>query len=126
MMMGIKRALFGSAYWVGGSYVALVIALLGVTVASGLDITERYSAYSTASNLLSQLKHGRSIETNQSNETWPSGSPFLAGNTITVAQAELLERVTTAITDHGGNVVSSEIEQMSSSAHGYLKTIAPR
>ena len=40
----------------------------------------------------------------------PTGSPFLEGQTVTVAGAALLQRVATAVTQFGGNVLSSQVE----------------
>jgi general secretion pathway protein M len=40
----------------------------------------------------------------------PAGSPFLEGQTLTVAGAALLQRITGAITKTGGNVQSSQVE----------------
>ena len=40
----------------------------------------------------------------------PAGSPFLGGETITVAGAALLQRVASAITRFGGTVQSSQVD----------------
>jgi general secretion pathway protein M len=39
-----------------------------------------------------------------------SGSPFLEGQTVTLAEAALQQRVVSAVTAAGGNVLSSQIE----------------
>ena len=40
----------------------------------------------------------------------PTGSPFLEGETITVAGAALLQRIASAVTRAGGNIQSSQVE----------------
>ena len=40
----------------------------------------------------------------------PTGSPFLEGQTLTVAGAALLQRVADAVTKVGGNVLSSQVD----------------
>ena len=55
----------------------------------------------------------------------PPGSPFLEGQTVTVASAALLQRMTSIITNAGGTVVSSEmVQQGAQSKDGYVTAIA--
>ena len=55
----------------------------------------------------------------------PAGSPFLEGQTATVASAMLMQRVTGSISAAGGNVISSETEQGGAqSKDGYLRVVA--
>jgi general secretion pathway protein M len=55
----------------------------------------------------------------------PIGSPFLEGQTITVAGAALLQRVTAAVTKVGGNVLSSQVELQGSEAKdGFVSLVA--
>ncbi|MGH9806535.1 MAG: type II secretion system protein GspM, partial [Terriglobia bacterium] len=54
----------------------------------------------------------------------PAGSPFLGGETITVAGATLLQRVATAITRYGGTVQSSQVDlQGPQSKDGFVTLI---
>ena len=53
------------------------------------------------------------------------GSPFLEGQTVTVAGAALLQRVADAVTRFGGNVLSSQVELQGTQAKdGYISLIA--
>ena len=55
----------------------------------------------------------------------PSGSPFLEGTTVTVAGAALLQRVATAVTKAGGNVLSSQLDVQGAHAKaGFVSMVA--
>jgi general secretion pathway protein M len=59
----------------------------------------------------------------------PAGSPFLQGETVTVAGAALLQRVTSAVRKLGGKVLSSQVDLQGSepggqSKAGFLSVIA--
>ena len=57
--------------------------------------------------------------------TVPSGSPYLEGATVTVAGANLLQRVAGAVVKLGGNVLSSQLDvQGAPSRSGLLSMIA--
>jgi general secretion pathway protein M len=57
--------------------------------------------------------------------TRPPGSPFLQGQTVTVASAALLQRITGVITNAGGTVVSTEMQQQGArTKDGYVTAIA--
>ncbi|BAM87605.1 putative general secretion pathway protein M [Bradyrhizobium oligotrophicum S58] len=54
-----------------------------------------------------------------------AGSAFLEGATVTVAGAALLQRVGSAVTDHGGSVSSSQLDLQGPRAKdGYINVIA--
>ena len=58
-------------------------------------------------------------------EAIPAGSPFLEGQTVTIAGAALLQRVAGAVTKVGGNVLSSQVELQGMQAKdGYVNLIA--
>ena len=55
----------------------------------------------------------------------PTGSPFLEGDTVTVAGAALLQRVAGAVTRVGGNVLSSQVDVKGpQSTDGFVSLIA--
>lgn len=109
-------------------YIAFVLALLLITVFVLMDIAERYSALNSSTELLARLERRVSVasyEPNWSGESTPPGSPFLEGQTVTVASATLLDRITSAIGRVGGNVVSTEVDtQGAQSKDGFVKVIA--
>jgi general secretion pathway protein M len=55
----------------------------------------------------------------------PAGSPFVEGQTVTVAGAALLQSVAGTVTRFGGNVLSSQVELQGPQAkEGFLSLIA--
>ena len=72
----------------------------------------RRQSVAAASDLLAQLegrKPGAGATAGRGG-TRPTGSPFLEGQTLTVAGAALLQRVADAVTKVGGNVLSSQVD----------------
>ena len=87
---------------------AFVVFLL-IAWSSLADLYGRYTGYAAASELLDQIE-GRKPTPAGARATAaavPTGSPFLEGPTVTVAGAGLQQRVTSAVTKVGGNVLSS-------------------
>lgn len=117
-----------SANFSGLMYVAAVVALCVAIVLTLTDITQEYRARNASLEALSRLVEqnhlGSAVGTGTA-QSWPSGSPFLDGKTVTVASASLLQRVTSIITNVGGTVVSSEIERQGErSKDGQITAIA--
>ena len=75
------------------------------------DLIDRQQAAAQAEELLAQLERGRqsAAAPHEAGEA-PQGSPFLEGQTVTVAGAALLQRVAAAVTRVGGNVLSSQVD----------------
>lgn len=109
-------------------YGALLIALSITIIFAALSVTQRYRVNHELGEVLARYQHhGSSSPTTDQRAVndEPQGSPFLQGSTVTVASAALLQRVTSAITNAGGNVVSSEVEpQDSHSADGFVRITA--
>lgn len=103
-----------------------VIVLLCLTSAVLLwDTVQRYQVSNTALETLARFKNLRPSNLASNTENWPPGSPFLEGTTVTLASAALLQRVTTAIAQAGGNVISSEVEpQAQRPKDDYVKATA--
>jgi general secretion pathway protein M len=91
-------------------YLALVIAALLTVVFAVSDISDRYRAREASTALLAQLEHQASLRPSGANSSAPAGSPFLQGQTTTIATASLLQRVTDAIVHVKGSVTSSQVE----------------
>jgi general secretion pathway protein M len=91
-------------------YVVAVLALGAVTWAALADIYDRQMALAAASDMLDRIEGRRPAPGGSAPTGTPEGSPFLEGQTITVAGAALLQRVTAAVTKVGGNVLSSQVE----------------
>ncbi len=108
-------------------YLALVGVLLTVVWLAVSDISERYQAVDAAADVLAQLEGRRVARPGEvtAQGTAPVGSPFLEGQTVTVAGAALLQRVADAITRSGGNVLSSQVElDGTQSKNGFVSLIA--
>jgi general secretion pathway protein M len=111
------------AVYGGVVFMLLFVAWIGLD-----DISERRAAVAGATEMLARLE-GRSPPTFADADTQsgpaPTGSPFLEGQTVTVAGAALLQRVASAVTRLGGNVLSSQVELEGSEAkNGYIGLIA--
>jgi general secretion pathway protein M len=93
-------------------YVGAVVAMTFTTWAAVADIQQRRAAIAEAKSLLGQIE-GRRIAGGDPEAPAgpiPTGSPFLEGQTVTVAGAAILQRVASAVRRYGGNVLSSQVE----------------
>jgi len=98
-------------------------------VAAGLsslgDMFDQHGQVAAASNMLEQLDGRRPPAARSGDVTVPSGSPYLEGATVTVAGANLLQRVAGAVVKLGGNVLSTQLDvQGAPSRSGLLSMIA--
>ena len=109
-------------------YVGAVLTLLLTAVLVLIDIADRYRAVDAAAQVLARLERRAPVASSEpdwESAAAPSGSPFLDGDSITVAGAALLERLSGAVARAGGNVASFEVEpERAESKDGYVKIIA--
>ena len=111
-MAGFADRLFVRAPWTAlAGYVVLVLCLAVVSWASLDSLLERYTARDSAQALLDQIE-GRGRPGTRTPVAQPGmpGSPFLEGQTVTVAGAALQQRIGNAVKNVGGNVLSSQID----------------
>jgi len=110
-----------------GAYVMIVIVLLAMVWSGISDILDRRQAIAASADLLAQLE-GRKPNAARAGATEtqvPTGSPFLEGQTLTVAGAALLQRVADAVTKVGGNVLSSQVDVQGVQAKdGFVSVLA--
>jgi len=110
------------------SYALLIAALLFAAWSGIADMMARQQAVSAAEDLLAQLEGRRApslIGPGAPASVTPAGSPFLEGQTVTVAGAALLQRVAEAVTRAGGNVLSTQVELQDTQAKaGFISVIA--
>jgi general secretion pathway protein M len=110
------------------AFLALVGALVTLAMAALADIGERRRSVEASAEMLARLEGrtpGSRRDLSDPAATAPVGSPFLEGQTITVAGAALLQRVAGAVTRVGGSVLSSQIElQGVQSKDGYVSLVA--
>jgi general secretion pathway protein M len=94
-------------------YVALVAVLVFTAWSAVENVIERRQALRAAGDLLAQLEGRRTSATTRSGlpaGPVPEGSPFLEGETLTVAGAALLQRVAMAVGRAGGTIQSSQVD----------------
>ncbi len=103
-------------------YVGCVVALTFTTWAAVADIQERQAAIAAANDLLAQIEGRRNPagDSGAAPGPIPTGSPFLEGQTVTVAGAAILQRVASAVRRYGGNVLSSQVELEGTQSQGGL------
>jgi len=110
----------------GAALYGLLILLCAVVVWVSLaDLLAQRSALASSVDLLDRIesRRGGPDAAIASPGAIPSGSPFLGGETITVAGAELLQRVAGAITRFGGSVQSSQVDLQGPQAKGDFVTL---
>jgi general secretion pathway protein M len=108
-------------------YVALVTVLLAVSYTAVAGILTQRQSIAASSDLLAQLEGRRTLGSAKGAPAapMPTGSPFLEGQTLTVAGAALLQRVADAVTKVGGNVLSSQVDVQGVQAKdGYVSLLA--
>jgi general secretion pathway protein M len=110
------------------AYVAAVVVLVVMAWSGVADILERRQTIAAASDLLAQLEGRKPSPLSKGGATAtqvPTGSPFLEGQTLTVAGAALLQRVADAVAKVGGNVLSSQVDvQGVQSKDGFVSVLA--
>jgi general secretion pathway protein M len=102
--------------------------LLLVTWDALANISDRRASIAAAAEILARLEvrdpRGPASVQSPSGPV-PTGSPFLEGQTVTIAAAALLQRVASSVTRLGGNVQSSQVElEGAQSKNGYVSLIA--
>ncbi len=93
------------------AYAALVVVFAIIAWIAASDVLDQRQAIAQSEELLAQLERGRqSTAARNDGGDAPQGSPFLEGQTVTLAGAALLQRVAAAVTRAGGNVLSSQVD----------------
>jgi general secretion pathway protein M len=106
----IKRALTASPLAAVTLYVVVSCGLLLLAGVSVADVRLRRQQLAQAADLLDHLR-GRKVSTGGAlTAAEHPGSPFLQGPTVTVAGANLLQRVAGAVASVGGSVQSSQVD----------------
>lgn len=107
----VARALASSPLIAVTLYVAIAGALLLTTGLSIAEIVAHRQALAQTSDLLDQFRGRKGGAKNvTASMTEHPGTPFLEGPTVTVAGANLLQRVAAAVANVGGQVQSSQVD----------------
>ena len=109
-------------------YLSAVLVLLVLTFTAISGIFEQRASIAASTDLLAQLEGRRAAASRPGDAppgAIPTGSPFLEGQTLTVAGAALLQRVADAVTKVGGSVLSSQVDVQGVQAKdGYVSVLA--
>jgi general secretion pathway protein M len=126
-MPGFVDRLLARAPWTAlVGYIALVACLALVSWTALDSLRERFAARDSAQALLDELE-GRTRPGARTPVAQPGmpGSPFLEGQTVTVAGAALQQRIGNAVKTVGGNVLSSQVDlQGTDSKKGFVSITA--
>ncbi|WBL76479.1 type II secretion system protein GspM [Bradyrhizobium xenonodulans] len=107
----VSRALAGSPLIAVTLYVAVTGGLLLMAGLSIADVIAHRQALAQTSDLLDQLRGRKGGAKNAAAAMAEHpGTPFLEGPTVTVAGANLLQRVAAAVGNVGGSVQSSQVD----------------
>ncbi|WFU27794.1 type II secretion system protein GspM [Bradyrhizobium sp. CB1717] len=107
----VARALTGSPLIAVSLYIAIAGGLLLMAGLSIADVIAHRQALAESSDLLDQLRGRKSGAKNAATSAAEHpGTPFLEGPTVTVAGANLLQRVAAAVGNVGGSVQSSQVD----------------
>ena len=109
------------------AYAGLVGVLLVIVISSIVDILGQRAAVAASAEMLAQLEGRKPAASGgrTADVPMPSGSAFLEGATVTIAGAALLQRVASAVTKLGGNVLSSQLDLQGTQAKaGFVSMVA--
>jgi general secretion pathway protein M len=125
------KKIFAAPLPAATSYLGLMFLFLFLVASSVADMLSRRADVAASAAMLEQFEGRRpaAIRGQAAGVNTPAGSPFLQGETVTVAGATLLQRVTAAVTRLGGKVLSSQVDlqgnqQGAQSKAGFLSAIA--
>lgn len=92
-------------------YVTLVLTLAFTSWVALADIYQRKAQLAHTRDMLHRIEGRSSSPEGVRSPTGsvPAGSPFVEGETLTVAGAAILQRAANAIQRYGGNVLSSQV-----------------
>jgi general secretion pathway protein M len=123
----LRKSFATSPILAAAAYAGLVFALLVMLVSSIGDILRQRATVASTAAMLEQLEGRKAASPGgrSADALMPSGSAFLEGATVTIAGADLLQRVASAVTKLGGNVLSSQLDlQNTQSKAGFVSMVA--
>lgn len=92
-------------------YLALVLLLAHTALSAVGGLLEKRDAVATADEILGRLQGRRPAAASAAPSVGPPlGSPFLEGPSVTIAGANLMQRVGAAVTRADGRILSSRVE----------------
>jgi len=105
-------------------YIGLVALFAVIVWTTAVDMLDRRDAIAASADVLSQLESRRPAtpRTAGAGDTVAAaGSPMIEGATVTIGGANLLQRVSAAVTRFGGNILYTQVDlQGSQSKQGFI------
>ena len=123
----LRKSFVASPIVAALAYAGLVGVLVVVVISSIVDILGQRAAVAASAEMLAQLEGRKPAASGGRTVDVPmqSGSAFLEGATVTIAGAALLQRVASAVTKLGGNVLSSQLDLQGTQAKaGFVSMVA--
>ena len=123
----LRKSLVASPVVAALAYAGLVGVLVVIVISSIVDILGQRAAVAASAEMLAQLEGRKPAASGRRtvDVPMPSGSAFLEGATVTIAGAALLQRVASAVTKLGGNVLSSQLDLQGTQAKaGFVSMVA--
>jgi general secretion pathway protein M len=123
----LRKSLVASPVVAALAYAGLVGVLLVIVISSIVDVLGQRAAVAASAEMLAQLEGRKPAASGgrTADVPMPSGSAFLEGATVTIAGAALLQRVASAVTKLGGNVLSSQLDLQGTQAKaGFVSMVA--
>jgi len=92
-------------------YCAVLLACIAASWMTIAHLLEQRANLASARDFLAHLeRRWPAARQSAAASARPAGSPFIAGQTVTVAGSELLQRVSRTIASVGGRVLSSQVD----------------
>ena len=92
-------------------YAAVIVACIATIWTNVAQVLAQRASLTAATDFLAHLEQRWPAARQAAGASnAPAGSPFIAGQTVTVAGSELLQRVSRAIASVGGRVLSSQVD----------------
>ena len=123
----LRKSFVASPIAAALAYAGLVGVLVVIVISSIVDILGQRAAVAASAEMLAQLEGRKPAASGgrTADVPMPSGSAFLEGATVTIAGAALLQRVASAVTKLGGNVLSSQLDLQGTQAKaGFVSMVA--
>ena len=123
----LRKSFVASPIVAALAYAGLVGVLLVIVISSIVDVLGQRAAVAASAEMLAQLEGRKPAASGgrTADVPMPSGSAFLEGATVTIAGAALLQRVASAVTKLGGNVLSSQLDLQGTQAKaGFVSMVA--
>src|SRR5258705_2305793 len=121
----LRKSFAASPILAAAAYVAIVFRVLAMVVSCIVGILNQGAGVASSAAMLEHFEGRKAVGGRSAGTPMPSGSAFLEGATVTVAGADLLQRVAGAVTKLGGNVLSSQLDlQNSQSKAGFVSMVA--